>query len=237
MRVRLAAFVAATLVACVSAVAHAEPMDPALERLTIDPTSGQHSDACHLGGVWTGPDGKPVTSGIGVACTPDHVSFKKLISQYAFALAPTAMHSARTTGYGGFHLSLESDFTKISSGKDYWKYGTQGAVDPSNGVSSTFNSSPQSLLQLYSLKFRKSFGFGLEVTGLVGFMPKTSIISGGADVRMSLLEGFRTGVGGILPDIAVGGGVRTITGTPQFQLTIAALDAQISKPLPIQDSS
>jgi hypothetical protein len=40
-----------------------------------------------------------------------------------------------------------------------------------------------------------------------------------------------------LPDVAVGGGVRTITGTPQFQLTIAALDAQISKPLPIADSA
>jgi hypothetical protein len=92
------------------------------------------------------------------------------------------------------------------------------------------------MLQLYSLKFRKSFGFGLELTGLVGFMPKTSIMSGGADVRISLLEGFRTGVGGILPDVAVGGGVRTITGTPQFQLTVASLDAQISKPLPIQDS-
>ena len=30
--------------------------------------------------------------------------------------------------------------------------------------------------------------------------------------------------------------MRTITGTPQFQLTVAALDAQICKPLPIQDS-
>src|SRR4051794_40468329 len=124
MRVRLAAFVAATLVACVSAVASAEPMDPALERLTgvlkdpSDPNSFVHNDGCHLGGVWTGPDGKPVTSGIGVACSPDHAAFKRLISQYAFALAPTAMHSARTTGYGGFHLSIESDYTKISSGKD-----------------------------------------------------------------------------------------------------------------------
>jgi hypothetical protein len=75
------------------------------------------------------------------------------------------------------------------------------------------------------------------MTGIVGFMPQTSILSGGADVRMSLLEGFRTGFAGILPDVAVGGGVRTITGTPEFQLTIASLDVQISKPLPIADSS
>jgi hypothetical protein len=233
MRVRLAAFVAATLVACVSAVASAEPMDPALERLTVDPRTKEPSSACHPGGQWADVD---PDQGASVACSPDHAAFKRLISQYGFAFAPTAMHSARTTGYGGFHLSLQADYTSISSGKYYWKYGTQGAVDPSNGSSSTYNSSPQSLLQLYSLKFRKSFGFGLEVAGLVGFMPKTSIISGGADVRMSLLEGFRTGVGGILPDIAVGGGVRTITGTPQFQLTVAGVDAQISKPLPIQDA-
>src|SRR6185503_4682215 len=102
---------------------------------------------------------------------------------------------------------------------------------------SVSNSSPQPILQLYSLKFRKGFGFGLELTGVVGFMPKTSILSGGADVRMSLLEGFRTGVGGILPDLAVGGGVRTITGTSQFQLTVVGIDGQLSKPLPIADSS
>jgi len=218
-------------------------MDPALERLVGKPdpddatkfisTPGVGAGTCHPGGKW---DDTPNAAGASVACQPDNAAFKRLMSQYAFAFAPTAMHSARTTGYGGFHLSLESDYTSISSGKDYWKYGTQGAVDPSNGSSSTQNSSPQSLLQLYSLKFRKSFGFGLEITGIVGFMPKTSIISGGSDVRLSLLEGFRTGVGGILPDVAVGGGVRTITGTPQFQLTVASLDAQISKPLPIQDS-
>jgi hypothetical protein len=42
---------------------------------------------------------------------------------------------------------------------------------------------------------------------------------------------------GILPDVAVGGGVRTISGASQFQLTVASLDAQLSKPLPIEASS
>jgi len=40
-----------------------------------------------------------------------------------------------------------------------------------------------------------------------------------------------------MPDLAVGGGVRSITGTPEFQLTIASADAQISKPFVIADSS
>src|SRR5690349_15783345 len=139
MRVRLAACVAATLVACVSAVANAEPMDPAFERLVLDPN-------CHPGGVWRDAQSPNISK----ACEPDHAAFKKLISQYGFAFAPTAMHSARTTGYGGFHLSLEADYTSISNGASYWKNGTQGPIDPSNNASSTINNSPQSLLQLYS---------------------------------------------------------------------------------------
>ncbi len=241
MRVRLACCVAATLVACVSAVASAEPMDPALERLVLTP-------ACHAKpgqpyGQWDddgnpawNDSGNPNLGGGSLPCRPDHGAFKRLVNQFGFAFAPNAMHTARTTGYGGFHLALEADYTSISSDASYWQRGTQGPVDPSSGASSTINSSPQSLLQLYSLKFRKGFGFGLELTGVVGFMPKTSIISGGADLRFSLLEGLRTGVGGILPDLAVGAGVRTITGTPQLQLTVAGLDVQISKPLPIRDS-
>ena len=156
----------------------------------------------------------------------------------AHALAPTAMHSARTTGFGGFHLSIEGSYSDHLERRRLLAQAARRArVTRITNEASIENTSPPSLLQLYSLKFRKGFGFGLEITGAVGFMPQTSIVSGGADVRLSLLEGFRTGVGGIIPDIAAGAGVRTITGTPQFQLTVMGLDGQISKPLPIADSS
>ncbi len=229
-----AAFAAGTLVFAATLTAHAEPMDPALERLVVDgrcrtPSGAYVDDPATLAAL---------EADTGRAwCSPDHAAFKRLINQYGFALAPTAMHSARTTGFGGFHLSIEAAFTKIDDGADYWKNGTQGTIDPSSNLASIRNTNPASLLALYSAKIRKSFGFGLELTGAVGFMPQTSIVSGGADVRLSLLEGFRTGLAGILPDVAVGGGVRTVTGTPQFQLTTVALDAQISKPLPVADSS
>ena len=234
MSARLAAFAVGSLLLASTAVATAEPMDPALERLVIDPRCrndlGVYQDSdSNLDALEAGPGKRRW-------CAPDHASFKKMMNQYGFAFAPTAMHSARTTGYGGFHLSLEAAYTKIDDGAAYWANGTQGPVDPSDNSASVKNSSPQSILQLYSVKFRKGFGFGLEITGAVGFMPKTSIISGGADVRLSVLEGFRTGVLGVFPDIAVGGGVRTVSGTPQFQLTTVGLDAQISKPLPIADS-
>ena len=199
-------------------------MDLAFERLVTNPSC--RDDAGHF--VSHGPNSQ---------CQPDHDAFKRLVNQLGFALAPSAMHGARTTGYGGFDISIEAAYTGISSSKDYWKRGTQGAVDSSTKQAPASNASPDSVLQLYSVRARKGFGYGIELAGTFGFMPKTSLIGGGADARIALLEGFRRGFLGIFPDIAVGGGVRTITGTPQLQLTVVGVDAQISKSLPIQGTS
>ena len=229
---------AAALIAslfCALPSARADQMDPAIERLTKQPVDAN-------GNAVLGPNGAPFTSCapngryIGFNCRADNTAFARLVNQFGAAVAPTAMHSARTTGYGGFHLSIEGAFTGIDNGADYWKRGTQGPKDP-NGGFSTSNPEPASQLQLYSIRVRKGFPLGLEVAGQVGFLNQTNIVSGGADVRMALLEGFRKGALGILPDVALGAGVRTITGTPQFNLTVAAFDVQISKTLPVADSS
>lgn len=229
MSARLAGFAVGSLLLSASFAAQAEPMDVAIERLVLNGASCLSADGA---GRFV-----PTSDGPSGNCRPDNAAFKRLVNQLGFALAPTAMHSARTTGYGGFNLALEASYTSISSSADYWKRGTQGAPDPSTNRAAISNENVSSLIQQYSLKLRKGFGFGLELTGVVGFVPKTSLINGGADVRMALLEGFRSGVLGILPDVAVGGGVRTITGTPELQLTTVGVDVQISKPLTIQDSS
>lgn len=216
-------------------------MDPTLERLVTDPSCHAVQDSA---GNYTKNFGQysPSAQASGTWCHPDNAAFARMISQYGFAFAPTAMHTARTTGFGGFHFGFESDFTKISpddktpAGVAYLHRGTQGSVDTSSNMDSIVNNSPNSMLSLFSVDVRKSFGFGLELTGMFGFMPNTSLLSGGADVRLSLLEGFRKGIPGFIPDIAVGGGVRTITGTPEFQLTDIALDVEVSKPLPIADT-
>lgn len=216
--------------------ARAEPMDPALERLVLNPS-------CHQ---LAHPSGTPAQLGswnpVGGAgaesrCLPDNAAFKRLVNQLGFALAPTAMHPAATTGYGGFELSLEGSFTSLDSDADYWKMGTRGDIDPNSNAASIRNNSPDSLAQTYYLKARKGFPFGFELTGLVGYMANTSFMIIGADVRLALLEGFRTGAMGYVPDLAVGGGVRTITGTPQLQLTVASVDTQISKPIALADAS
>lgn len=227
-----------------------ETMNPALSRFVIDHrcqaeglTNGSYEEYATLHptnvGVFNdGPQRAQYTRTSGRdSCVGDSAMFKQLMNQWGFAFAPTAMHSARTTGFGGFHFSIEAAYTKIDNNATYWKLGTQGPREPSSNKGSILNSGPPSVLQLYSVRLRKNFGFGLELATQVGFMPATTLLSGGADVRMSLLEGFRTGFAGILPDVAVGGGVRTITGTPEFQLTTVGLDVQISKPITIASQS
>lgn len=217
-------------------VANAETMDPALERLVLNPAC--HSIDTGTGGLanfgtWN-PTGGGGTDG---RCLADHGAFAKLVNQFGAALAPTAMHVARTTGFGGIELSFEGSFTNLDKDAEYMKNGTRGSIDPNTSRRSIRNNSVDSMAQLYYLKMRKGFPFGLELIGMGGTMANTSFVVLGADVRWALLEGFRKGFLGYIPDVAAGGAVRTITGSSQLQLTTVAVDAQISKPFAIASSS
>ena len=169
-------------------------------------------------------------------CIPDNDAFRRLINQYGAAIAPTGMSPAKTTGYGGFEILAEGAFTSMASDADYMKKGTRGGVGASSGQATLVNEQPANFLQLYSLRVRKGFGFGIETSLQFGFLPKTSMIAGGADLKIALLEGFRDGVPGFLPDLAAAGGVRTVTGSPQLQLTVADARGVASKPITIAQS-
>jgi hypothetical protein len=236
----------------IASEAFADSLDPALSRLVLDRRC--HADDLTGNGVFDDNVGQfnddtqtrtavaerhaelGVRGNLQGECRPDHAAFKKLVNQWGFALAPNSMYPARTTGFGGFEFTLQASYSRIDSESDYWSFGTEGERDPNTGAASVVGT-PPSVIQLYGLNIRKSFPFGFEALANVGFVPDSSIINGGADVRLSLLEGFRRGVGGYFPDVAVGAGIRTISGTDQMQLTTVALDARISKPIPLAGSS
>jgi hypothetical protein len=172
----------------------------------------------------------------GNSCIPNNVPWANLMGEMGMVIAPTAFHAARTTGLGGFALSLETSFTHVNAdasagGVQYWHAGTQGPRDPDTHQFSIVNGSPDSLIGVYSLKARKGLAYGFEIAGDLGYVANTSLWVGGADIRWAILEGYRTGVLGYFPDIAIGGGVRTVGGSPKFFLTTVGLDAQISKPI------
>jgi hypothetical protein len=248
------AFLVASSVSAVVAArrAQAAPMDPTPERLFISPSNYPAGWDCQR--IASNPQafvtanptlmvsGKAATPN-DFPCVPNHVAWANMMSELAYAIAPTAFRPARTTGFGGFALSLEASFAHInadavdSTGTKYWHQGTQGAVDPSTHQFSITDNSPDSILQIYTLKARKGLGFGFEVTGALGYLANTSLWVGGADLHWALLEGYRTGFLGYLPDIAIGSGVRTLGGSPKFFLTTVGIDAQVSKPITLADSA
>jgi hypothetical protein len=234
---RIAARLASALALAAAAIvaprpAAADTMDPALGRFVVDPGCRSVGTG---GGLYYNPAYHPA-AGLPAFCRARDGDFSKLVAQYGFAVAPSAMHSSRSTGFGGFELGFEADYTSIDNKADYWKNGTQGLQDPSSKRFSTSNPTPDGLLQLYQMKISKGFPFGIQLTGAFGWLANTTMFTIGADVRMSILEGFRTGIPAIFPEISVGGSVRTVAGTPEMQLTVAGFDAQLSKPIPIGGS-
>jgi hypothetical protein len=253
LKTKLAFFAAVAAVLYAAPSAYAAGMDPTPERLVLQPPGLPMGATCNGAGNTTSIASNPeVAVAAGklpgdLACRPDNIAYKNMMSELGFAVAPTAFHPARTTGLGGFALTFEMSFTKINSDafstatdgtrRQYWHDGTQGSVDPNNKQFSVVNNGPDSLLQVYSLKARKGLPYGFEITGALGYVANTSLWVVGADIRWAILEGFRTGALGYFPDISVGSGVRTVAGSPNFYLTTVGIDAQVSKPFAVADSA
>jgi hypothetical protein len=232
------------LSAAVPSVARAQSMDLAPERFALQPSGLPPGQTCQS--TAANPEAA-VAAGIqpnSVPCRADDVAFANLTSELGFAMGGNAFHPAHTTGIGGFALTFEASFTGINAngesvGKDgsrrkYWQDGTVGAKD-ARGAYPTRNTNPDGFLGLYALKARKGLPLGFEVAAQLGWLGNTSMWVPGADLRWAPLEGFRTGALGYLPDIAIGGGVRTLAGTGKLTLTTVGVDVQISKPIAIAD--
>jgi len=226
--------------------ARAGEMDLAPERLVAQPANLPPGQSCQS--IGSDPAGA-VAQGLrpqDFPCRPDNHSFQNLVSELGFAMAPSAFYPARTTGIGGFQVSVEASYTRISAGRTatdtggstpYWKLGTRGGQDQATKQYSVVNNEPDSVLQIYSLKARKGLPLGFELAGSLGTLANTSMWVVGGDLRWSLMEGFRSGALGALPDFSIGGGVRTLAGTSKVHLTTVGIDVKISKPFTLADSA
>ena len=245
-RARRGSVVALVATLVVAREARAGEMDPTPERFVAQPANLPAGQTCQS--VAANP-GALVSAGLrpqDFPCRPDNASFKNMVSELGFAIAPNAFYPARTTGIGGFAVSLEASYTRISSGRTanetggsspYWQLGTRGAQDPNTKQFSAINGAPDSLIQIYAIKARKGLPFGFEIAGSLGTIANTAMWVGGGDLRWSLMEGFRTGALGLLPDVSLGAGVRTLTGTSKFHLTTVGIDVKMSKPVTLADSA
>lgn len=221
-------------------------MDPTPERLVDQPSGLPAGATCQSVAANPGAIAAQGLRPQDFPCRPNNQAFANVVSELGFAIAPSAFYPARTTGVGGFQVSVEASYTRISADRSvpgspgplkYWQLGTRGPHDPGSKQNSIVNSSPDSLLQVYAIKARKGLPLGFELAGSFGYVANTTLWVFGGDIRWSMLEGFRTGPLGYLPDISLGGGVRTVTGTSRFYLTTLGIDVRASKPIALQDSS
>jgi hypothetical protein len=167
------------------------------------------------------------------ACQADNQLFANLVNQLGGALAPGLLAPAATIGYNGLYLAYEHSITGINGDGEYWHRGTVGTPGDwvPNGSGVQRERVPNQLF-VSRLHVRKGLPFGFEL-GLQGsWLHDSSMFAMGLDIRWSLFEGFRHGVG-YLPDFAVRGSVNTLVGNDQMYLTVVGVDASLSKSIPL----
>ncbi|MFI5302044.1 MAG: hypothetical protein ACHREM_28470, partial [Polyangiales bacterium] len=220
------------VVACASlawsANASANPMDFATERLGVCSDGSAPSTAAATATA-PFPCPKTAASPNGTYMIPDNAAWAKLVTAYAIAITPPPMMPARTTGYGGFELSLFGTITTIDSGQSYFQRGTQGPIGTTGGASSfpSSNGSVDPVLQLYGIRGRKGLPYGFELQVSIAYMADTEMVALGGGFRWAIFEGFRKGLSKYIPDVSIGGSVNTLTGSNEVKITVPTLDVQI----------
>jgi hypothetical protein len=150
---------------------------------------------------------------------PNNELFEKLMAQFGITLAPPVNLPADSLGQRGFYLGVDTTVTFIDRTSVFWQRGVEATGD---SISDSYF--------WYRLEQRKGLPFGFELGASQGYAMQTDMISLGFQLRWSLFEGFRTGIGQI-PDFAVRGAVQTIVGSNQVNVTVPSLDFVVSKPI------
>lgn len=211
---------AALLAATAPASARADVFDLTLARLVKAPAAGSFAD----------PSSDPAAM----------AAYRQLLSELSVGLAPRFLSPADTIGYNGFQFDIDYSFTTISNARCDAAAGTDPgtAGNPMNqdrcpwqlGVEGQKGGGPPpSLLHTVSLYARKgiwlplpSFEIGAGATKLIGSNLYALQLYG----KFALHEGFHDWP---IPSLAVRGSALRVLGDSTIDLTMAQVDASISK--------
>ena len=156
----------------------------------------------------------------------DDAAWAGIAQQLGISMAPPVLTPGNTLGPSGFYVGLEGFITNISGGRGFWLRGTEGDATAAIEGENRFTSGS---LYWQRLQVRKSLPLGFELGTSMAHLFTTSYWSLGFDIKWSILEGFRTGGEGFIPDLAVRGAVQTLLGESEFNLTIPSLELILSK--------
>ena len=209
-----AAPVVALLVSSASAPSRADTFDLTLNRLVDKPTMpGQFAD----------PSGD----------TPALSAYRTFVSELGTALAPSFLTPSDTVGYNGFQFDVDYNFTTINNRKCQagdtkekcpWQLAVAGGLDDNGNARQ-----PPGMVHTLSVMARKgiwlplpSFEIGAGATKLL----QSNIYAVQVYGKLALHEGFH---GWPIPSLAVRGSGLRVVGESQLDLTMAQIDAMLSK--------
>lgn len=141
----------------------------------------------------------------------DDEGFRKFARDLGQVFAPRLVAPSETLGQAGFAVKGKGSLSHIPRDESYWKDGLSGGK-------------PNPVLTTIHLHVRKGLPFSFEIGGNLSHLFNSNLYGMGADIRWALHEGYQ-----YFPDIAVRGGVNTLTGAPQLNLINFAWDISISK--------
>jgi hypothetical protein len=161
----------------------------------------------------------------GPFCRNDE-GYQIVMTEFAGAMIPPVLTPAGTRGVRGIYVGFETWFTGIEASEDAWHQAVEGDGGGADTSRSTF---VDSVISWGRLNVRKGLPFGFELGTNISYMANSSYWALGAEVRWSIFEGFRDGVGWI-PDVAVRGAVQTLVGDGEFNVTVPSVDLILSEP-------
>ncbi|MBI5517829.1 MAG: hypothetical protein HY909_28920 [Deltaproteobacteria bacterium] len=220
------------------AASSADPMDLSLNRLSYyNPTRWQGNGVNYDPTRWTfrGGCGTPGTARDPAMdqpyaqCFTDNQLWANLVNELGGALAPSLGAPAMTLGYSGLFVGYDVSVSNINRNAEYWTRGTEGSLSSLVGTgTAAVRDRADANTFVSRLHVRKGLPWGFELGTQVSHLHSSSIWAIGLDLRWSLLEGFRRGIG-FLPDFAIRGAVNTMVGQSQMNLTIVGVDLSLSK--------
>jgi hypothetical protein len=158
-------------------------------------------------------------------CAPQIAQYERFLAEYTFGLAPKLLSGAGTLGYSGFYLGLEGTLTP--------RPGSTGSAERWTKGTAPLGGYPD-VMFVPSVHLRKGLPWSFEIGGTINYLAQSELVGIGMDIKWSLLEGYRHGFRGYLPELAVRGSVVRVLGEADLDLTIVGIDGSISYDFGIQ---
>ena len=155
-------------------------------------------------------------------CTPDLRNYERFMAEYAFGLSPRILTSAESLGHSGFYMGFEAAFTPTPA-----SYGKQSSVQRWDDGTAYYGKYPN-MMFLPGIRIRKGLPWSFELGGSLNYLTGSSLFALGGEIKWALFEGYRSGFGGALPDLAARGSVMRVLGQTDVDMTIIGVDGTMS---------